>query len=237
MKKELKLHPIQSEILKELIFKPKESFNKLNASKISNDSFNFHLQSLVKSGLVEKKEGKYCLTAIGKEFANRLDVEKLNPQIEKQAKIGVLIFAVKNPPSSKEQTKYLLQQRLKHPYFGYYGGVGGKLKIGETIVQAAHREFNEETGLSGKLTFCGVNHKTDFSKQGELLEDKLFFVFKATSLKGELVREFQGGKNIWFSLAEIKKLDKLFPDVLDKIKMIESKKIGFSENKYFVDEF
>ena len=95
MKKELKLHSIQSEILKELIFKPKESFNKLNASKISNDSFNFHLQSLVKSGLIERKEGKYCLTAIGKEFANRLDVEKQNPQIEKQAKIGVLIFAVK----------------------------------------------------------------------------------------------------------------------------------------------
>ncbi len=234
MKKELKLHPIQSEILKELIFKPKESFNKLNASKISNDSFNFHLQSLVKSGLIEKKEGKYCLTAIGKEFANRLNVEDENPQIEKQAKIGVLIFAVKKEGGI---TKYLLQQRLKHPYFGYFGGVGGKLKIGETIIEAAHREFKEEAGLSGKLIFCGVNHKTDFSKQGELLEDKLFFVFKATSLKGKLVQEFQGGKNVWFSLAKIKKLDKLFPDVLDKIKMIENKKISFSENQYFVDEF
>lgn len=234
MKKEIKLHPIQSEILKSRIFKAGESFNRLNENKISTDSFTFHLKSLVEAGLVEKTQGKYCLSAIGKEFANRMDVEKQNPQIEKQAKIGVLIFAIKKEGGI---TKYLLQQRLKHPYFGYFGGVGGKLKIGETITKAANREFNEETGLSGKLTFCGVNHKTDFSKQGELLEDKLFFVFKATNLKGEFIQEFQGGKNIWFSLPQIKKLDKLFPDVLDKIKMVESSKIGFSENQYFVDEF
>ena len=150
--------------------------------------------------------------------------------MEKQAKIGVLIFAVNGK-------KYLLQQRLKHPYFGYYGGVGGKLKIGETIVDAAKREFLEEAGLTGKLTFCGVNHKTDFSKQGELLEDKIFFVFKATNLRGDFIEQFQGGKNIWFSLPEIKKLDKLFPDVLDKIKLMEGKGKVFSENQYFVDEF
>ena len=209
MKKELILHPIQSEILKTLIFKPKETFNKLNKSKISTDSFTFHLKSLVYEGLVKKEQSWYFLTAIGKEFANRLDVDNQNPRIEKQAKITVLIFAVKK---EKNKTKYLLQQRLKHPYFGYFGAVGGKLKIGETIVEAANREFKEETGLSGKLTFCGVNHKTDYSKQGILLEDKIFFVFKATNLKGEFMSEFQGGKNFWLSLPEIKKTKNLFPD-------------------------
>jgi len=38
-------------------------------------------------------------------------------------------------------------------------------------------------------------------------------------------------------LSEIKKLPKLFPDVLDKIKMIQGKQIAFVEKKYFVDEF
>jgi len=38
-------------------------------------------------------------------------------------------------------------------------------------------------------------------------------------------------------LPEIKKLPKLFPDVLDKLKMIEGSKISFSEKKFFVDEF
>jgi len=239
MKKDIILHPIQSQILKSLIFKTGESFNKLNENKIGTDSFTFHLKSLVEAGLVKQENCRYFLTPTGKEFANRLDVDTQTPQMEKQAKIGVLIFAIQGAGENKQ---YLLQQRLKHPYFGYYGGVGGKLKIGESIVNAASREFLEETGLTGKLIFCGVNHKTDFSKQGELLEDKIFFVFKATNLKGNFVEQFQGGKNTWFSLLEIKKLDKLFPDVLDKIKLIESggetrgKQI-FSENQYFVDEF
>ena len=115
--------------------------------------------------------------------------------------------------------------------------VGGRQEKNETILACAKREFLEETGLTGKLIFCGVNHKTDFSKQGELLEDKIFFVFKATNLKGSFVEQFQGGKNIWLSLAQIKKLDKLFPDVLDKIKLLEGKREFFSEKQYFVDEF
>ena len=238
MKKDIILHKVQSQILKSLIFKAGESFNKLNETKVSTDSFTFHLKSLVEAGLVKQENAKYFLTASGKEFANRLDVDNANVQVEKQAKIGVLIFAIKkDPPTNGGQVKYLLQQRLKHPYFGYYGGVGGKLKIGEKITTAAKREFKEETGLTGKLDFCGINHKTDFSNQKELLEDKIFFVFKATDLKGNFIEQFQGGKNIWFSLTEMKKLDKLFPDVLDKIKMVEGRGEFFSENQYFVDEF
>ena len=234
MKKDIILHKVQSQILKSLIFKTGEIFNKLNENKISTDSFTFHLKSLVQEGLVKQERKRYFLTPSGKEFANRLDVDNANVQVEKQAKIGVLIFAIKK---EKNQVEYLLQQRLKHPYFGYYGGVGGKLKIGEKITIAAKREFKEETGLTGKLDFCGINHKTDFSNQKELLEDKIFFVFKATDLKGNFIEQFQGGKNIWFSLTEMKKLDKLFPDVLDKIKMVEGRGEFFSENQYFVDEF
>ncbi|MCL5011129.1 MAG: NUDIX domain-containing protein [Patescibacteria group bacterium] len=235
MKKEIIIHQIQSEILRVLLFQPQARFVDLNKLKISTDQFAFHLKSLVESGLVVKSDKcRYGLTPIGKEFANRLDMEKQTPQIEKQAKIGVLIFAIKKESGVE---KYLLQQRLKQPYFGYFGGVGGKLKIGETLFEGAKREFKEETGLTAKLSFAGVNHKTDYSKEKVLFEDKIFFVFRADNPKGDLIKEFQGGKNFWFSLSEIKKLPNLFPDVLDKIKMIQEKQISFSEKKYFVDEF
>ncbi|MDD5750229.1 MAG: NUDIX domain-containing protein [Candidatus Pacebacteria bacterium] len=234
MKKDLRLHPRQAEILKVLLFNPKPRFRDLNVSGLSNDHFSFHIKSLVEAGLIVKGESNYCLTAVGKEFANRMDAEKDIPQVEKQAKVGVLIFAVEKQGGVK---KYLLQQRLKQPYFGYYGGVGGKLKIGETLLDGARREFTEETGLSAKLSFVGVNHKMDYSKEGLLLEDKLFFVFRADGIKGKMTEEFQGGKNFWLSMAEIRKLPKLFPDVLDKLKMIEAGGISFSERKYFVDEF
>ncbi len=234
MDKSIKIHPAQLQILKVLLFKPRVRFSGLNESRLSSDHFSFHIKSLIDAGMIVKREKHYCLTIVGKEFANRLDAEKEIPQVEKQAKIGVLIFAVGKQAGAK---KYLLQQRLKQPYFGYYGGVGGKLKVGETLLEGAKREFNEETGLQARLSLVGVNHKMDYSKQRVLLEDKLFFVFRADNPKGALAEEFPGGKNFWFSMAEIKKLPKLFPDVLDKLKMIESDRISFSEKKYFVDEF
>lgn len=234
MKKEIQLHPSQAEILRVLLFNPKPRFRDLNCQGLSTDHFSFHIKSLMEAGLIVKREKNYCLTAIGKEFANRLDVERQTPQIEKQAKIGVLIFAVQKQGGMQ---KYLLQQRLKQPYFGYFGGVGGKLKIGETLFEGAEREFAEETGLFAKLSLAGVSHKMDYSQEKVLLEDKIFFVFKAVNVQGKFIEEFQGGKNFWFSLPEIKKLPKLFPDVLDKLKMVQGKQITFAEKKYFVDEF
>ncbi|MEK7172476.1 MAG: NUDIX domain-containing protein [Patescibacteria group bacterium] len=234
MKKEIQLHPSQAEILRVLLFNPKLQFRNLNCQGLSNDHFSFHIKSLAEAGLIVKREKNYGLTPMGKEFANRLDVERQTPQIEKQAKVGVLIFATQKQGGVE---KYLLQQRLKQPYFGYFGGVGGKLKIGETLFEGADRELNEETGLVAKLSLAGVSHKMDYSQEKVLLEDKLFFVFKAVNPKGDLIKEFQGGKNFWFSLPEIKKLPKLFPDVLDKLKMVQTKQITFAEKKYFVDEF
>ena len=234
MKKEIQLHPSQAEILRVLLFNPKPRFRDLNCQRLSTDHFSFHIKSLMEAGLIVKTQNRYGLTVIGKEFANRLDMERQTPQIEKQAKVSVLIFATQKQGGVG---KYLLQQRLKQPYFGYFGGVGGKLKIGETLFEGAERELNEETGLAAKLSLAGVSHKMDYSQEKVLLEDKIFFVFKAVNIQGKFIEEFQGGKNFWFSLSEIKKLPKLFPDVLDKIKMIQGKQIAFVEKKYFVDEF
>ena len=78
MKKDIILHKVQSQILKSLIFKTGEIFNKLNENKISTDSFTFHLKSLVQEGLVKQERKRYFLTPSGKEFANRLDVDNAN---------------------------------------------------------------------------------------------------------------------------------------------------------------
>ncbi|MDP2946006.1 MAG: hypothetical protein Q8N61_00945, partial [bacterium] len=117
MKKEIQLHSSQAEILRVLLFNPKPRFRDLNCQRLSTDHFSFHIKSLTEAGLIVKREKNYCLTPIGKEFANRLDVERQTPQIEKQAKVGVLIFAVQKQGNIET---YLLQQRLKQPYFGHF---------------------------------------------------------------------------------------------------------------------
>ena len=224
----LELHPIQIDILKVLLFNPVSSFSQMNSTKISSDHFNFHLKRLIDLGCVVKnKEGLYILTAEGKEFANRLDTNE--NKIERQAKIGALVCPIR---LVNNQIEYLLQQRLKQPYFGYWGLLGGKIKWGETTVDAALRELKEETGLTAQVELVGIKHKTDYDENKKLLEDKYFYLHKAINIEGELIENFEGGKNKWMSPKQILETKNLFTDVEESLDMINSTTLCFVEKKY-----
>lgn len=227
------LHTIQTSILLVLLFKPKAKFGELNTTKMSTDHFTFHVKRLVELGLIEKiKADYYQLTVKGKEFANRYDTEKA--VVERQAKLGVLVCGVKRENGI---TKYLLQQRLKEPYYGFWGAVSGKIRWGETVYETAEREFYEETGYKGKLRFVGTEHKIDYSNQGNLLEDKFFFVFRIENCNGNIIQQFEGGKNVWLTEKEINNLDDLFGDFNKILKMLKQKEIVFIEEKYKVERY
>ena len=154
MSHEVKIHDAQTSILRELLFHPKANFAKLQkGTGLSSDHFNFHIQKLVELKLVEKvSRGSYALTPRGKEHANKLDTD--NNTIERQPKVAVILAVERK--NSKGQKEYLFQERLKHPYFGFWGFATGKIRWGETIVQTAERELMEETGLTADHRIAGV---------------------------------------------------------------------------------
>lgn len=159
------MHDLQNKILKTLLLNEKVRFSEMNIENISNDHFSFHVNRLLELELILKdEEGFYHLTDEGKEYANRLDVDGEEIEIEKQAKIGVLVVCTK---TENEVKKYLIQKRLKHPYYGYHGFITGKVKWGETVFDAARRELDEEAGLEGEIRLAGVEHKIDYSKEGK----------------------------------------------------------------------
>lgn len=233
MGKNINIHPVQVEILLILLFKQRARFSDLNKAGLTNDHFTFHLKQLQEDKLVIKQaNGKYSLTKKGKEFANRFDTDEAI--IERQAKVGVLVCCVKK---EKGKNKYLIQQRLKQPYYGFHGFLTGKIRWGERVETAAARELKEETGLKGTLKLVGVKHKMDYSKKNKLLEDKFLFVFGASNTKGKLLENFEGGKNMWLTEREINKLPNLFDGVDETLVMSKKNKFVYSETKYKVKRY
>ncbi len=230
---DLKLHPIQSKILVNLLFQPESRFTDLNTEGVTSDHFNFHIQRLIDAELIIKNDNDlYELTAKGKEFANRFD--DVAGEVEKQPKVSIVILGRKGEGKDRY---YLIQKRLKHPFYGYMGLITGKIRFGETISESAARELREEAGLSATLNLKGIEHKMDYSDSGQILDDKIFFIFEATNIKGTLIEEFKGGENIWIKESEIPALENLFEDVLEILETVKSNKFNFIENKFQVKKF
>ena len=202
---EAKIHDAQTSILRELLFRPAAGYAELQKpTGFSSDHFNFHIARLVEIGYVQKvTRGKYRLTPRGKEYANKLDTDQNT--IERQPKSAVIL-------AIERGGKWLFQERLKHPYYGFWGFPSGKIRWGETIIDAAARELMEETGLTaGRLEHKGIYHEQVYSAEtSEQLEDKIFHVVHCTGLLGKLVEKYEGGRNAWMSLEEVAKEPKKF---------------------------
>ncbi|MDF2461608.1 MAG: putative hydrolase [Candidatus Saccharibacteria bacterium] len=230
MSLEVTIHEAQTSILRELLFLPAAGFAELQKpTGLTSDHFNFHISRLVELGLVERKErGRYRLTPKGKEYANRLDTD--NNTVERQPKSAVMLGIERWHDG---ETQYLFQERLKQPYFGFWGIPTGKIRWGETILECAARELMEETGLQAQLRIAGVYHEHVYQQEtGELLEDKIFFVVHCTNARGSLVEEFEGGRNAWVTEAEARaKAPKIFGSFDTELDLIRGRAV-FVESRH-----
>lgn len=209
MAHEVKLHPAQTHILRELLFHPSAGYAALQKpTGLTSDHFNFHIGRLMELELVDKLgRGHYRLTPAGKEYANRLDTDQNT--IERQPKVAVLLGIER--AGKRGRKEYLFQERLKNPWYGFWGIPSGKIRWGETIPEAAARELYEETRLTADVSFAGIYHEHTLLDDSALpQEDKVFFVMHCTNPKGRLMTRFEGGRNAWFSAAEAKKLEPRF---------------------------
>ena len=212
-------HETQLQILSELLFHPSVHFADLQKNtNLTSDHFNFHLNKLIEIGFVEKaQKGEYRLTTVGKEYANRIDTDA--KEIERQPKISVLLMIERDNNGKKE---YLLQQRLKQPFYGFWGMMSGKIKFGDSFEDTAARELAEETGLIGDFEFLSIYRKRDYNQDNDLLEDEVFVRMKTLNPTGTLVEDFEGGHNEWLTIEQIGNLDKIFGGSQNFVKILTS---------------
>lgn len=221
-------HEAQMKMLRHLLFVPNERFSVLQkAAGLSSDHATFHIKQLVTAKLVRhtpKSYGRYELTRKGKEYANRMDTDEV--AIEKQPKLSVVLDI------RRMDGKVLQQERLKQPYYGYWGRPTGKIRWGETILEAAARELMEETGLRAKMRVLGFYHKLDYDETGKLLEDKYFCIVRGTEPKGTLLPESDGQRNEWLSDEQYASKEKTFGNLDDIQPFIDSGNQFVFEKKF-----
>jgi len=217
---QIAIHPAQTKILRELLFRPQAGFAQLQKpTGLSGDHFSFHIARLVELGLVEKvARGAYRLNAAGKEYANRLDTD--NNTVERQPKCAVIPALERVHGGRKE---YLFQERLKNPFYGFWSLPSGKMRWGESIVQAAAREAMEETGLTAVFEAAGVYHERVYEAESDnLLEDKIFFVVRGSHVQGKLITDFEGGQNEWMTADELSQKKKKFDSFTHEMKILDA---------------
>lgn len=201
MSHEAQVHEAQTKIMRELLFIPDATFAELQrVSGLESDHAKFHIKRLVDLGYIDKQNAKYRLSVKGKEYANKLDTDA--GVIERQPKVAVMLIVERDQDGEKE---YLLQERLKHPFYGFWGAPTGKVRWGESITETASRELEEETGLEGDFEFRGIFHeRVMHDDTGEYVEDKIFNLMFCRNALGKLKDTFDGGRNVWRTLDSMK---------------------------------
>ena len=88
-------HYIQIHILKNLFFAEASTYTQLKRElEVENSKFDFHLKKLIPEGYVEKSKMKYFLTLLGKEYASRIDTEKMKYIITNNTRKEVSIYSL-----------------------------------------------------------------------------------------------------------------------------------------------
>ncbi|MFA6007928.1 MAG: NUDIX hydrolase [Candidatus Shapirobacteria bacterium] len=227
-----KINEIQAKILCSLLFNPKARFKDLNIDQLTTDNFSYHIKSLLNLELIKKENNFYCLTNKGKMVAGKMDTT--TNTVEKQPKVSVIIVPHQ---IIKGEEKFLIQQRTKEPYFGYWGFISGKIKFGETLEESVLRELGEESGITGKTKFCYEIHEMVYDKNtNEQLEDKFFHVVEVTDIKGE-IKDTQEGRNKMMTVAEFRKIVPKYHNEDDLMTWFLNKDFKFKEEKYYIEKF
>lgn len=191
-------HKVQIHILKNLLNSNLGlRYRDMKLPEIENDLYNYHLQYLLKENLIEKEDSLYFITDKGKKFVEDIfPIDSLG-QTSDLFRINVLCGVIRK---NNGKIELLNQFRKRHPYYGDTGIIGGTIRKGEKIIDAANRKLFDETGLNAEFKLIGVIRKFRFKSEEELFTDILFHICFAENFSGELKEKTEFGDNFWLDL-------------------------------------
>ncbi|MBW2964683.1 NUDIX hydrolase [Candidatus Woesearchaeota archaeon] len=195
-------HPLQKSVLLKLIHTPEATFTELLGDERDSNKFAYHLGVLEKNSIIEKKDGKYVLSAEGR---------KLSAFIEGDTGSKALFPTFTHVLIIKDRDKILAQRRLKEPFYGYWGLISGKINFGLNIEECAKRDIEEEAGLKAEhASFFGVNQSKTFEGD-KMIHHHIMFYVELSGISGTMKPQTHKGENRWMTIEEFKSKER-FPD-------------------------
>lgn len=95
---------------------------------------------------------------------------------------------------------------LQKPRRGWYVAPGGKMESGESIYEAAVREFKEETNGTPLHTHLKGIYTMVIKENEETVDEWMLYTFVATGVEGELFKETREGTLAWHPIEKLKHL-------------------------------
>ena len=172
----------------------------------------YNIKSLKKEGVIQKDKEFWKLT---KKYEKMIPFHSNISSMELGCS-GVVLVIVTN------KDKILLIKRDKKPYKGYWGIFGRKLRIPESIKDAAVNCIKHEAELNVKFNkICGVLHER-LQEDNEFKHAFLFILTKAEAKTTDIpINKREHMK--WFPLNKLKK-EKIIPSDLFMIEKFLKRK-------------
>jgi hypothetical protein len=192
-------NPIKRHIIGEIMKRGKLKYSELMPPDTDNVLFNYHLQHLVKNGLLCKENNIYSFTPDGWKATSHLTYEGLYFQK----------FVCRFRMYIIDGDKILLQQRAFSPFKGDTTGLSSKVVYGTPAKERASLRIKEKTGLTAKMEFAGTIRTIISDTDKEILDDSIYFIMYATRYTGTLLPQDDNGNPLgWYSFDEAIKLEK-----------------------------
>jgi ADP-ribose pyrophosphatase YjhB (NUDIX family) len=187
---------IRQYILVELTRQSTRRYSQLRPDGVEGNLFAYHLERLMKEGLVERSDRAYRLSVKGRQYAGTLSLD--TGRTRQQPKILTAVVA------RNEQDEYLLVRWHREPNTDLISFPHGMVHFGRTIGEMAAVELAEKAGLEADLRYMGEVYVRGM-RDHEVDRHMLVHLFEATNwrpgrqdeLRPEVCEHFWAGLDTW----------------------------------------
>lgn len=191
-------HTIQKQILTRLMARPDGCrYRDMRPANIENDLYNYHLQQLVKLGLVGKYGNTYKLSPDGHRYILDIQPMDITGMVADKFKLAALALVLRETHDGLET---LYQTRGYAPSAGSQQIIGGSIRKGELVTKAAQRRLREEAGLDAEFSYFGTIRKIRQDADGFPYSDITYHICFAINPTGKLIVDNVYGHHDWVPL-------------------------------------